>query len=77
MVILDESSQFTEEQYQSLLSRPRKNCGSCRWHDDFSWVCCNGDSPYCADFTDDDDTCDQWEAMPLTKSGKESNHDNQ
>ena len=37
-----------------------KICKTCDWHDDFSWACCNGDSPYCADFTDDNSTCNNW-----------------
>lgn len=38
-----------------------KCCGSCRWHDDFTWACFNGDSPNCADFTDPEDSCECWE----------------
>ena len=41
--------------------KPKRNCKTCDFHDDFSWVCCNGDSPYCADFTDDEDACEAWE----------------
>lgn len=26
------------------------DCCGCKYHDDFSWVCCNGDSPHRADF---------------------------
>lgn len=37
-------------------------CASCKWHDDFSWVCFNGDSPDRADFTDDAHSCTEWEA---------------
>ena len=36
-------------------------CKTCDWHDDFSWVCFNGDSPYCADFTGNDSYCPAWE----------------
>lgn len=36
-------------------------CKWCMWHDEFSWVCSNGRSPYCADFTDEDCTCEYWE----------------
>lgn len=25
-------------------------CNGCKWWDDFTWACFNGDSPYCADF---------------------------
>nr|DAH27753.1 MAG TPA: hypothetical protein [Caudoviricetes sp.] len=36
-------------------------CRTCCWHDSFSWACFNGNSPYCADFTDDNCTCVQYE----------------
>ena len=29
-----------------------KCCKNCRKHDDFTWACFNGDSKYCADFTE-------------------------
>lgn len=38
-----------------------KNCCTCCWHDGFSWVCFNGRSPSCADFTDPEDSCECWE----------------
>ena len=25
-------------------------CEGCKWHEDFTWVCFNGESEYCADF---------------------------
>ena len=25
-------------------------CKGCKWWEPFNWVCCNGDSPHCADF---------------------------
>lgn len=37
-----------------------KCCGTCKWHDDFSWACFNGDSENCADFTDPEDSCPFW-----------------
>lgn len=40
-----------------------RTCKTCKWHDDFSWVCFNGDSPHCADFTDNDSICKQWEPL--------------
>ena len=27
-------------------------CKGCKYHDKFTWVCCNADSPYVADFID-------------------------
>ena len=37
------------------------NCGTCKFHDSFSGACCNGLSPKVADFTDNEDFCDEWE----------------
>ena len=36
-----------------------KCCNTCRWNEPFNSVCCNADSPHCADFCDDG--CDEWE----------------
>jgi|GEM_PF-688798 hypothetical protein len=30
------------------------NQGTCKWRDDFTWICFNGDSEMCADVVDDD-----------------------
>ena len=38
-----------------------KDCGSCKWHEDFNGVCFNGDSERCAGYTDSDESCDEWE----------------
>lgn len=27
-----------------------KHCEGCVWWEEFTWACCNGDSPHCADF---------------------------
>ena len=43
-----------------LADRP-KDCGSCKWHEDFNGVCFNGDSERCADYTDSDESCGEWE----------------
>lgn len=32
-------------------------CKNCRWYEDFLGVCFNGDSLWCADFTDPDFCC--------------------
>ncbi len=34
-----------------------KECFTCAWHDNFSWVCFNGNSEHRADFTDPEDSC--------------------
>lgn len=28
----------------------KKCCVGCKWHEEWTWACCNGNSPYCADF---------------------------
>lgn len=40
-----------------------KRCENCKWHEDFSGVCFNGESEHRADFTAYDFSCDQWEAL--------------
>ena len=37
-----------------------KTCSSCRWWEDLNGVCFNGDSEYCADFTEPEDGCECW-----------------
>ncbi len=37
-------------------------CCTCRWHEGYTWVCFNGNSPNRADFTDPENTCECWEA---------------
>ena len=38
-----------------------KTCATCDWYEDYQGVCFNGDSPNCADFTDPEDCCEEWE----------------
>lgn len=37
-------------------------CCTCRWHEGYTWICFNGESPNCADMTDPENTCECWEA---------------
>lgn len=37
----------TEQEGESMKS---KCCVGCKWHEEWTWACFNGDSPYCADF---------------------------
>ena len=46
-----------------------KCCKNCRKHDDFTWVCFNGDSKYCADFTEPVCFCEFWEEKKMEKQG--------
>lgn len=41
-----------------------RTCAACKWWEDFSAVCTNGLSPYCADFTAEDCRCSAWEPKP-------------
>lgn len=43
------------------MTRKPNECRTCRYHDDFSWVCFNGDSEYRADFTNPEWSCSKWE----------------
>ena len=52
------------------ISEPIGNCANCKWHDEFSWVCFNGDSPNVAGFTQQEDSCDKWELLYQLKKGK-------
>ena len=38
-------------------------CDTCRWWEPYNGVCCNGDSPHCADFWDDG--CEEWEQKEM------------
>ena len=38
-----------------------KTCATCDWYEDYQGVCFNGDSPNCADFTDPESCCEEWE----------------
>lgn len=44
----------------ALNNAMEKNCSTCAWHDSFSWVCFNGLSEHRADFTDPENTCQEW-----------------
>lgn len=38
-----------------------ETCATCAWYEAFQGVCFNGDSPHCADFTEPDQRCREWE----------------
>ena len=38
-----------------------RTCCTCRWHEGYTWICFNGESPNCANMTDPEDTCECWE----------------
>ena len=38
-----------------------KQCRNCKWYIKFAGVCANGASEHCADFMDDNNTCEEWE----------------
>lgn len=35
-------------------------CKTCKYHDDFTWVCFNPDAEDRADFTEDEHVCEHW-----------------
>ena len=37
------------------------NCATCAWYEDYQGVCFNGNSPNCADFTEPEQRCREWE----------------
>lgn len=37
-----------------------KVCETCEYHDDFTYLCCNGDSEHLAEYTSPDDSCEHW-----------------
>ena len=43
------------------MAKEVESCKTCKWHDDYTWVCFNGDSVHRADFTPDDFVCEEWE----------------
>ncbi len=43
--------------------KKEKRCKTCRYHDDFTWACFNGNSKHCADFTEPDCVCECWEKI--------------
>lgn len=47
--------------YLHYLENPDHHvCSTCEYWEPFTGACCSADSPYCADFTDGDCTCDSW-----------------
>lgn len=43
------------------MTRKPNECRTCKWWESYSWACCNGDSPDCADFTQPEHSCKAWE----------------
>lgn len=43
---------LNEDEFQKIIKKVKNDtdCKGCKWHDEFSWACCNGDSEYRADF---------------------------
>ena len=39
---------------------PAKTCETCGWLYEWFMVCCNGESPCCADIVESDWSCDGW-----------------
>jgi len=46
---------------ETAMRESENRCETCEWYEPFQGVCVNGDSPYRADFVDEDDVCTKWE----------------
>lgn len=53
--------------------RANRKCRTCRYHEyepiDRGYVCVNGDSEECTEWTEDDHSCEHWEAEPTPPTG--------
>ena len=47
-----------------------KTCETCAWLFEWFMVCCNGESPYCADIVNLDWQCDGWARKSDTEMRK-------
>lgn len=47
-----------------------RKCENCKWHEDYSGVCCCGDSDRRADFTDNDFVCEYhaWNGLTVNEA---------
>lgn len=43
---------LNEDKFEKIIKKVKNDtdCKDCKWHDEFSWACCNGDSEHRADF---------------------------
>ncbi len=43
---------ITENEFLDMVSKTKDTvtCYGCKWHDEYTFACCNGDSEYRADF---------------------------
>ena len=48
-------------------------CKNCKWHDNFTGVCFNGDSEYRADFTESKFKCELWEDVYSRQTNDSNN----
>ena len=58
---LTERDEFGNADITGVDSADRR-CETCKWHEDYTRACFNGDSENCADFTDSDGYCEEREA---------------
>ena len=45
-------------------------CKTCKYHDDFSWVCFNPEADDRADFTDNEHKCNRWTSKEDNSCGE-------
>lgn len=53
------------------MKKKKQCCQTCYWYAEFEGVCCNGDSPMCADFPPEPEIrgCAGWRAEEATSDG--------
>lgn len=47
--------------WKKMMMKNNKKCINCKWYEEFTGACCNGDSVYCADFVDNDNSCERFD----------------
>lgn len=50
-----------------------KICKNCKWYASYEGVCCNSDSKKCADFTDENFSCEKFESSQIGGMDNETN----
>ena len=49
------------EEGENMEREEKRYCSTCKWYENYSGVCLNGESENVADFMTLSDTCDEWE----------------
>ena len=63
--VVEYDRKLTTKEISDYELTPVQKCETCEYHDEFTGACCNGDSEHCADFTSNEDSCQDWEYKAL------------